>query len=153
MCAKFLNSNYLSVTFSLKSVKQHKWKKILHSDVILTKHPHIHFILPSVSKVVVEMNIFLFNKLFFFPIWAYPASLVAQSVKNLRAVQETGFDPWGGKIPWRRKWQPTPVSLPGKSHGQRSLVGCSPWGFKESGTTERLTLTYLQDSMALNTGM
>ena len=42
---------------------------------------------------------------------------------------------------WRRKWQPTPVSLPGKSHGQRSLVGCSPWGRKESGTTERLTLT------------
>ena len=114
MCAKFLNSNYLSVTFSLKSVKQHKRKKILHSDVILTKHPHIHFILPSVSKVVVEMNIFLFNKLFFFPICAYPASLVAQSVKNLRAVQETGFDPWVGKIPWRRKWQPTPVSLPGK---------------------------------------
>ena len=52
-----------------------------------------------------------------------------------------GFDPWVGKIPWRRKWQPTPVSLPGKSHGQRSLVGCSPWGCKESGTTEWLTLT------------
>ena len=38
----------------------------------------------------------------------------------------------------RRQWQPTPVLLPGKSHGQRSLVGCSPWGHKESGTTERL---------------
>ena len=36
------------------------------------------------------------------------------------------FDPWVGKIPWRRKWQPTPVFLPGKSHGQRSLVGYSP---------------------------
>ena len=53
-----------------------------------------------------------------------------------------GFDPLIGKIPWRRKWQPTPVSLPGESHGQKSLVGCSPWGCKESGTTERLTLTY-----------
>ena len=41
--------------------------------------------------------------------------------------------------PWRRKWQPTPASLPGKSHGQRNLVDCSPWGRKESGTTERLT--------------
>ena len=51
-----------------------------------------------------------------------------------------GFDPWVGKIPWRRKWQTTPVSLPGKSHEQRSLVGCSPWGRKESGTTEGLTL-------------
>ena len=64
------------------------------------------------------------------------ASLVAQSVKNLPAVQETRFDPLVRKIPWRRKWQPIPVSLPGKSHGQRSLVGCSPWGCKESGTTE-----------------
>ena len=41
------------------------------------------------------------------------------------------FDPWVGKIPWRRIWQPTPVFLPGKSHEQRSLVGYSPWGRKE----------------------
>ena len=39
---------------------------------------------------------------------------------------------------WRRQWHPTPVLLPGKSHGWRSLVGCSPWGLKESDTTERL---------------
>jgi len=49
-----------------------------------------------------------------------------------------GFDPWVGKIPWRRKWQPTPVFVPGESHGQRSLVGYSPRGRKESDTTERL---------------
>ena len=48
------------------------------------------------------------------------------------------LDPWVGKIPWRRKWQPTPVLLPGESHGGRSLVGYSPWGRKESDTTERL---------------
>ena len=41
-------------------------------------------------------------------------------------------------LSWRRQWQPTPVFLPGKSHGWRSLVGCSPWGRKESDTTERL---------------
>ena len=46
------------------------------------------------------------------------------------------FNPWVGKIPWRRKWQPTPVFLPGESHGQRSLVGYDPQGHKESGTTE-----------------
>ena len=40
--------------------------------------------------------------------------------------------------PWRRRWHPTPVLLPGKSHGRRSLVGCSPWGREESDTTERL---------------
>ena len=50
---------------------------------------------------------------------------------------------------WRRQWQPTPVLLPGKSHGQRSLVGCSPWGLQESDTTERLhfhfSLSYIGD--------
>ena len=63
-------------------------------------------------------------------------------VKNLRAMQETctrhGFDSLVRKIPWRRKWQPTPVLLPGRSHGQRSLVGYSPWGCKMSDMTERL---------------
>ena len=49
-----------------------------------------------------------------------------------------GFNPWVGKISWRRKWQPTPVFLPGKSHGRRSLVGYSPWGCKELDMTERL---------------
>ena len=43
-----------------------------------------------------------------------------------------------GSIPWRKKWQPNPVLLPGKSHGQRSLAGCSPWGHLESDMTERL---------------
>ena len=53
------------------------------------------------------------------------------------AVWET----WVGKIPWGRKWQPTPVFLPGESHGWRSLVGYSPWGRKELDTTERLHFT------------
>ena len=47
--------------------------------------------------------------------------------------------PWVGKIPWNRKWQPTPVFLPGKFHGQRSLVSYSPWGCKELEMTERLS--------------
>ena len=47
-----------------------------------------------------------------------------------------GLDPWGGKIPWKRKWQPAPVLLPGKFHRQRILVGYSPWGHKESDMTE-----------------
>ena len=49
-----------------------------------------------------------------------------------------GFNPWLRKIPWRRKWQPTPVLLPGKSCGWRSLIHYSPWGHKELDTTERL---------------
>ena len=51
------------------------------------------------------------------------ASLVAQLVKNRLQCGRTGFDPWVGKIPWRKAWQPTPVFLPGESHGQKSLVG------------------------------
>ena len=57
-------------------------------------------------------------------------------VKNPPANAGDGFDPWVGKIPWRRKWQPTAVFLPGESHEQRSLAGCSPWSRKESDTTE-----------------
>ena len=48
------------------------------------------------------------------------------------------FDPWAGKIPWGRKWQPTPVFLPEKFHGQRCLVAYIPWGHKGIDTTEQL---------------
>ena len=54
-------------------------------------------------------------------------SVVAQRVKSLcLQCGRPGFDPWVGKIPWRRAWQPSPVLLPGKSHGWRRLVGYSP---------------------------
>ena len=53
-----------------------------------------------------------------------------------RRLKRLGYDPWVGKIPWRRAWQSTPVLLPGKSYGERSLVGCSPWGGQESDPTE-----------------
>ena len=59
------------------------------------------------------------------------------------------LDPWVGKVLWRRKWQPTPVFLPGEFHGQRSLMGYSPWGRKESDTTERLTLTLWKHTVVL----
>ena len=81
------------------------------------------------------------------PFWFSWASLVALRLKRLPAMRETwvqslgpipGSDPWVGKIPWRRKWQPTLVLLPGESHGRRSLVGYSQWGRKELHTTERL---------------
>ena len=49
-----------------------------------------------------------------------------------------GFDLSVSRIPWGRKWHPTPVFLPGKSHGQRSLAGCSPWGCKELDMTKQL---------------
>ena len=73
----------------------------------------------------------------------FGTSLVAQTVKHLPTMQETWFKPWVGKISWRRKWQPTPVFLPGKSHGRRGLVGYSPWGRKELDKTEQLHFTSL----------
>ena len=71
------------------------------------------------------------------------ASLVAQRLKCLPAILETGFGPWVGKMPWRRKCQPTPVFLPRESHRGRSLVGYSPWGLKESNMTERLHFVFI----------
>ena len=47
-----------------------------------------------------------------------------------RRCRRPRSNPWAGKIPWRRAWQPTPVFLPGESHGQRSLAGCRPWGHR-----------------------
>ena len=68
------------------------------------------------------------------------ASLMAQLWRiclQHRRHRKCKFNPWVGKIPWRRKCQPTPIFLPGKSHGERSLVGHSPWGCKELDMTER----------------
>ena len=56
-----------------------------------------------------------------------------------RTRKRLGFDPWVGKVPLKRKWQPTLVFLPGKFHGQRSLVGYGPWGCKEWDTTQWLS--------------
>ena len=68
-----------------------------------------------------------------------------------RRTKRWEFDPWVGKIPWRRKWQPTPLFLPGESHGQRSLVGYNPWGRKGSDMTEVTSLTYRGLGFILNT--
>ena len=79
------------------------------------------------------------------------ASLVAQMVKNLLQCGRPRLDPWVRKIPWRREWQPTPVFLPGESHGQRSLAGHSPWGCKELDLAEWLKLS-LKDALIWNKG-
>ena len=63
-------------------------------------------------------------------------SLSKESACQCRGHRRPRFDPWVRKMPWRREWQPTPVFLPGEAHVQRSLVGYSPKGHKESDTTE-----------------
>ena len=78
---------------------------------------------------------------------------MAQRVKNPSAMQETQ-EMWvrslGWEDPWKRKWQPTPVFLPGESHGQRRLAGFSPRGCKESDTTERLHFHFSLSCLNLN---
>ena len=64
------------------------------------------------------------------------ASLVAQMVKNLPVMQETDVLFLGGEDSLKKEWQPTPVFLPRKLHGQRSLTGNSPWGHKMSAMAE-----------------
>ena len=66
-------------------------------------------------------------------------------MKPVQEMQEPQVDPWVGKIPWRWEWQPTSVFLPGKSHGQRSLVGYSPRGRKGSDMTEQLSTAHRED--------
>ena len=70
-----------------------------------------------------------------------------ESSCQYRRPKRHGFSPWVGKIPWRRKWQPTPVYLLRKFHRQRSLAGYSPGGCKESDTTEH---THIHTSKDLN---
>ena len=73
-------------------------------------------------------------------------SVGKESACNAGNTGDVEFDSWVGKIPWRRKWQSTPVFLPEKSHRQRSLAGYSPRGHKEFHVTKRvstLTCTHL----------
>ena len=67
-------------------------------------------------------------QLFIYIYLGFPRSLSGK--ESACQCRRCGFNSWVWEIPWRRKWQPTPVFLPGKSHRQRSLSGCSPWGPK-----------------------
>ena len=70
------------------------------------------------------------------PILPMGTSLVAQIVRIHWQCGEPRFDSWVRKIPWKREQLPTPVFLPGESHGQKSLAGYSPWGCKQLDTIE-----------------
>ena len=82
------------------------------------------------AAVIIYVQVFMWMYVFIgLPRWHSGK----ESPWECRRLKRQGFDLWVGRIPWRRKWQPTPVFLPGKFHGQRSLV---LWGCKESDTTE-----------------
>ena len=76
----------------------------------------------------------------------FPGSSVVKR-RQYGSCRRPRFGPWVGKIPWRRKWQPAPVFLPGESHGQSSLAGYSPQGCTESDMTGR---THIHEHRASN---
>ena len=90
-----------------------------------------------VFKVVV-IGFFLFFTFYFVFYFVFPGGTRGKEHPcQCRRWKRHGLDPsWVGKIPWRRTWQPTPVFLPGESHGQRSLAGYSPYHRTVSDTTE-----------------
>ena len=101
----------------------------------------------SVKRTVTQKNSFISFKVSY------------EVVKNPPETQEKAcvagdmFSILGsGKIPWRKKWQPTPVFLPGEFHGQRSLVGYSPWGCKESDTTEQTHAREIKYTLTTQSG-
>ena len=77
------------------------------------------------------LNLFYWNSVD----WGFPGGAsgkgIACQCRRCRRFWRLQFNPWVGKIPWRRAWHPTPVFLPGESHGQRSLAGYSPQGHQE----------------------
>ena len=78
-------------------------------------------------------------------VFYHRASLVSQCKEPAcQCWRSRGFSGWVEEMSWRRKWQPTPVFVPGESHGQRSLVGYSPLGRKESDMTWQLNNNYLE---------
>ena len=83
-------------------------------------------------------------------IWGFPGG--ANGKEPACQCRTLGFDPWVRRIPWRRKWQPIPVFLPGEFHGQRSLADCSPWGRKRVGhdrSTEHSKISPVQSNRSV----
>ena len=89
--------------------------------------PYLHYI--------DKLRILNVKNIHHFP-WEIDETGIRTNYESACQCRRCEFDPWVGKIPWRRAWQPTPVLLPGESHRQRSLAGYSPWGCKESDMAE-----------------
>ena len=112
-------------------------KLLSHRMRVMSLPPH-----SGAGRTRVRVRALLFFFFFFKFIWMSGLSRgslgFSDGKESACNAGDQGSIPGWGKIPWRRKWHPTPVFLPGKSYGWRSLAGYSPWGHKESDATERL---------------
>ena len=120
----FIHSLFLQACEDIKDMRSAAWAVEPYIWLLRERNG----LLPLSPAVVLAAQYFVLLGL---PWWLRLESL------GLRCGRP-GFDPWVRKIPWRRKWHPTPVLLLGKSHGRRILVGYGPWGCKELDLTERL---------------
>ena len=126
------------------------WLTMLTTLSMLISHMEILFCVMSVQACCLSFYVRFWKFVFvaFIYIYIIPWWNFKDSLGWLRGYSvcpqcgRSGFNPWVRKIPWRRKWQPTPIFLPEESHGRRSLVGYSLWGHKESDTTEQLHFSY-----------
>ena len=113
--------------------------------IIQWNHPGLEICCGGVLKLLSQ---FCYNAIQFIYLildevvwWGFPGGASGKEPAcQCRRLKRCGFHPWVGKILWRRAGQPTPVFLPEESHGQRSLVGYSPWGHKELDRTEQLSM-------------
>ena len=143
LLSRFLSCFCLRVEFCSNPeklwVERAQVKKFLYFSLILWIYNN--FKVPNASKVSYEATVFL-NFLFCISVlMGLPGGSV---VKNLQC-RRPRFDPWVGKMPWRRAWQPASVLFPGESHGQRSLAGYSRQGRTESDTTKATKISSMAD--------
>ena len=132
--------HYVSTTLSSAIVVRNQLWVICKWMVVARFSPHF-------ANPLLKLKADYINKIY----WNVRVSQGAQwkCACQWRRPRKHGFDPWVRKIPWRRKWHPTPVFLPVESYGQRSLVGCSPWGCKELYMSEHACTHYSEISIAL----
>ena len=104
----------------LNLIKGEKWEKLSRYFLISIS---FYNLVPFTSRVIFAASPTCLG----LPRWHSGKESTCQCRRRKKYM----FDPWVGTIPWSRKWQPTPVLLPGKSHGQRSLAGCNPWDHKD----------------------
>ena len=114
-----------------ENVRNAKIEKLYYKQYSITNIRYIYiqlvYVLIYINLLYIEINIYICIYIHRLHSWLRGKEPTCQ----WRRFRRLGFDSRVRKILWRRKWQPTPVFLPGKSHGQRSLVGYSPWGCKE----------------------
>ena len=121
-------------------------EQLYHCCLFLCKVLCLNFVsnVNIITKYIIEkFSLFVFYSQHWLPGWLSGEESICQC-RNLKRCR---FNPWVRKIPWKRKWQPASVFLPGKPYGQSSLVDCSPWGHKDLGMTEQLTLSFSLQEM------